>query len=133
MPELTLASLTALLGHLLDWISSIREEKVRTDERYQDALRSLLTALQRTRSYLNRLDNGEERDLSTEEELASAWNDAAVQLQPLDEDLTQDLAERALLKGFYWSDPDNWDPSKAEAAKIRIDNVFDRIQSLIVE
>lgn len=131
MTEFTFAALSTFLDQVRHFITAVNEEKARTDERYQDALQSLLTALRQTRSYLRRLDQGEERDLSTEEELASAWDKAAIRLQPLNEDLTQDLQERALLKGFYWANPDDWDPSETEATKIKIDNVFDQIQNLI--
>jgi predicted nucleic acid-binding Zn-ribbon protein len=130
MPEFTFAALSTFLDQVRRFVTDVNEEKARTDERYQDALQSLLTALRRTRSYLRRLDQGEDRDLSAERELASAWDKAAMRLHPLSEDVAKDLQQRALLKGFYWTNPDDWDPSEAETAKIKIDNVFDKIQKL---
>ncbi len=59
-------------------IGLIREGKKRRNERTDQALYALYTALNETKSYVERLNSGKRRNRKTEWAIAKLWHDASV-------------------------------------------------------
>jgi len=136
---LDLSTILAALTQIRQWFESLRTHNTYRDERYQEALGSLYTALNETRIYIGWLDRGRygkalsvnnppaQRNEETEAKLSRLWTTAALKLRNID----HELAERCMLKGDYWANPEAWSEDKIKRARIQIDSVFREARKLL--
>lgn len=131
-----ITSITSLLSPLKEWFTAISAERVRREERYQEALTALYLALNETRIYLGSLERKwqadeksteERRNYETEAKLSRLWTAASLKLKPFN----RDLAERCLMKGDYWAIPETWDGADIKSARIGIDQMFKAARKLL--
>jgi len=80
---------------------SLVNQKDKREEKYDNALIAVTTAVNKTRSYLRYLEKNP-HDIAKEEQLAEFWSDASVKLRRIDNDLAFDCHQ----KSYYWSNPD---------------------------
>lgn len=107
---------------LLPVLSEVSKNK---QELADNALRSISHALTETCLYVSRyLDQGK-RDQEIETQLSRYWSAAAIPLRHIDNDLSQ-ICE---YKSEYWINPEGWDPSKTNGAKIDLETVREKYRA----
>ena len=105
------------------WIT----RKERKSDRDDAAVRSVLIAINATKTYLARRERGEAIDREAEGKLAELWTSAAVNIRRSDMDLATRLEEKA----DYWTNPDNWTNGEVRASRIQIDEIANEGQRLL--
>lgn len=119
----------AVFDRLLGAIGLIREGKKRRNERTDQALYALYTALNETKAYVEKLNSGKRRNRETEWAIASLWHDASVPLRDVD----RELADKCFIKGGYWMEPDTWTEMKIEEKQIKLDQVMESTRKLLMK
>lgn len=120
------AQLLTIFDHIIRWIGAAKENVRRNDSAYQEALTKIFKAANDTQNYLaNRATQGQSRE--KEEDLSWLWTEAGLALRKFD----HDLADRCLLKGHYWTSPDNWTDEQVQSANIKLERVFNEARALI--
>lgn len=120
-------TLIGLAPGLAGFLKDAKARRRLTDERGQRAVEAILSAVNETRLYIVFLSRGNHRDFDREHELSRRWTNTAAALRSIDDD----LAQRALLKGDYWTDPDQWDDERAEEARIGLEEVASDADALL--
>lgn len=123
---------TAAIGMFdktLSVIGLIRDGKRRKDERTDQALFALYTALVETRAYVDELKKTKRRNRRKEYALAKLWSDASVPLRHID----RDLAYRCFLKGSYWLERDTWSQARIKRSGIELRTVFEATRELLMK
>jgi hypothetical protein len=82
-------------------LMSIVSQKDKRDAKFDEALKAVTIAVNKTRSYLRYLKDNE-HDSAKEEILAELWTDASVKLRKIDNNLAFDCHKKA----YYWSNPE---------------------------
>lgn len=132
--------LTAIIGitnALHGWFGTLSgQQRVRREDE-KTALRSLYAALNETRIYIGRLSRPSmsgikksqsvDRNEEIEARISRLWTEASISLRDLD----HDLAERCMLKGDYWANPETWSEQDIARARIGINRVFKDAQKLL--
>jgi hypothetical protein len=127
------AAIPPIADAVRQWFTTLRAESILNDERqakqHREALDALLTALNETQIYLGASEPEEplERDEVKEDELARLWTHAAIILQPL----SNNLAERCLMKGNYWANPARWTRDDLQQANISIDQMMGEVRQIL--
>lgn len=116
-----------LFDKAISVLGLIREGKKERDEKVDQALMALYTALAETRRYIADLDDGKAHDRDKEFALARLWNTASVPLRQID----PELAEKCFIKGSYWMEPAIWDAKSIKAKGIAIEQMFDATRELL--
>lgn len=119
-------TLAMVYASVLTIYMSIKDGKVKRDEKLESALKTLNTALEKTKAYVISINSGEPKSRDKEHELASLWHDASVPLRHID----RELARICHLKGGYWLEPETWDEARIENNQIALDNVSKKIKEL---
>ena len=119
----------AIFDHLLAALGLIREGRRYRNERTDNALYALYTALNETKSYIETLDAGKKRNRKTEWAIAKLWHDASVPLRDID----PDLSNRCFLKGSYWLEPDTWTNVMIKRRPIKLDQVLKSTRKLLLK
>src|SRR5438093_12551541 len=104
------------------WIT----RKERKSDRDDAAVRSVLIAINATKTYLARRERGEAIDCEAAGKLAELRTSAAVNIRRSDMDLATRLEERA----DYWTNPDNWTNAGVRTSRIQIDEISNEAQPL---
>lgn len=119
------SSLLSFLGPIKDWVQFLKSEKKEKLLANAEAIDALHEAICETTIYIsNSRSNGRVRE--TEENLARLWHTASRKLDRVN----SELAQRCLLKGQYWADPEVWTNEAVQKARIELDRVQDDICSL---
>ena len=118
----------AVFDRVLAVLGLIREGKRRRNDRIDQALYALYTALNETKSYIDRLDSGKKRNRKTEWSIAKLWHDASVPLRDID----PDLADRCFIKGSYWMEPETWTDLRIKRKRIKLDQVLKSTRKLLL-
>ncbi len=118
----------AVFDRVLGAIGLIREGKKRRNERTDQALYALYTALNETKAYVEKLNSGKRRNRKTEWAIAKLWHDASVPLRGVD----RELADRCFIKGSYWMEPETWTEMKIEEKQIKLDQVMQSTRTLLM-
>jgi hypothetical protein len=119
----------AIFDRLLNAIGLIREGRKRRNERTDQALYALYTALNETKAYVEQLNSGKRRNRKTERAIAKLWHDASVPLRDID----RELANRCFIKGSYWMEPETWTEMKIEEKQIKLDQVMESTRKLLMK
>jgi len=117
------------------WFESLKNRKDHLNEKEIEAIKSFYEAVNETRIYvnkLNKLDPSKTRgifvgDKDEEEKLSRLWTAASYKIQSF----SKDLAKRCLIKGDYWTNPDEWSDNDITESRIEIDRMFEDAQKLI--
>ncbi len=109
----------SVAGETLTGIGLWITRRKRTQERDDTAVRSVLTALTRTKLYVAKRDRGDPIDREAEDELVELWTTASVHIRRTD----PDLALRLTKKADYWTDPENWTTEEIVNNRIQIDDI----------
>lgn len=105
------------------WIT----QRERQQERDDAAVRSVLTAVNTTKTYLARRGRGEPIDRDAEAELVKLWTTASVHIRRTDSDLSMKLQDKA----EYWTNPENWTQEEVASNGIQIDEIAQRGKQLL--
>lgn len=105
------------------WIT----RKERKQEREDAAVRAVLTAVNKTKSYIACLERGNPIDSKAEAELVELWTAASVHIRRTD----PDLAERLQRKAEYWTNPENWTDEDVTKNRIKIDEIAEEGRRLL--
>jgi len=127
MPELI--TIAALFDKSLAVFNLVREGKKQKNEKMDHALFALYTALNETKSYVEKLASGKRRNRKSEFALAKLWHDASIPLRYID----LELAERCFIKGSYWLEPEVWSENRIRDNKIDIENMIKSIKELLLK
>lgn len=101
--------------------------KERKEEKDDDAIRSVLSAVNKTKLYLASRDRGEPIDRDAEANLVELWQSASVHVRKTDPDLAYRLQEKA----EYWANPENWSVDEIISNGIQIDKIADEAKKLL--
>lgn len=132
-----LQAIIGIVNLLHGWFGTLSDKQRVRHEDEKTALRSLYTAINETRIYIGRLSRSSvsriernqsvERNEEVEARISRLWTEASVSLRDLD----HDLAERCMLKGDYWANPETWSRQDIDRARIGINRVFKDAQKLL--
>lgn len=120
-------ALINLLPSLGDFLRDAVRGRHLQDERGQRAVEAILRAINETKIYVASLARGKKRRPKREEDLARHWTSAAAALHGINDD----LARRCKLKGEYWTDPEAWNTSQLEDARILLTQVSTDAEGLL--
>lgn len=98
------------------------------EEKADQALAAIYTALNETRIYAGRL-NRTARKYEDEEQLSRLWLKAAIAVRRYDEN----LAEACLLNGTYWASPTIGVTQYAEKHGAELEKLFESVRELMKE
>jgi hypothetical protein len=118
-----------IFDRCLTALGLIREGKKHRNERIDQALFALYTALNETKAYVEMLESGKRRDRKKEYAIAKLWHDASVPLRDID----PDLADRCFMKGSYWMEPDVWTDAMIKRKRIKLDQVLKSIRAILLK
>jgi len=118
----------AVFDRVLGALGLIREGKKWRNDRKDQSLYALYTALNETKAYVEKLNYGKRRNRKTEWAIAKLWHDASVPLRDID----RDLADRCFIKGSYWMEPNTWTEMKIEEKRIKLNQVLESTRKLLM-
>ncbi len=93
-----------LLKHVKSWLINLERAGDARKKESVEALRSVLSAVRETESYLRRL-RLEGRDQNKEDQLSILWTELSYKLHDLG---LEKLEKKCFMKGKYWSDRDKY-------------------------
>ncbi len=117
------------------WFESLGKRRNRLNEQEIEAIKAFYEAVNETRIYVNKLnkpDSSKNNDIFQgdkveEEKLSKLWTTASYKIH----NFSKDLAKRCLIKGDYWTNPDDWSDNDVIKKRIEIDRMFADAQKLI--
>ena len=98
----------------------------RTNEAFS-ALSEVIEASEKTQTYFQKLEGGEERDMGNEYSLAELWEKAAFSVSRID----KSLAVRLSAKSKFWRNRDTWDSDFRASKDISLEGVTNSAKSLM--
>ena len=124
-----ITTLISIFNQLREWIGLIDARQVRDNANLKTALKSIYVAALETKMYLAAIeDRGEPQNHDTEAKLSRLWLEAALDLREID----PDLADRCLLKGDYWANPNRWTDEQVEESRINVNTVYEEARKLLI-
>ncbi len=111
---------------LIEPIANLSKER---RELRDNALHTIVQALNETSLYYSSLDRGSPRNLDKEAKLARYWSDAAIPIRHIDEELAL-ICEH---KSEYWLNPENWGNESIHEVGLALDDVRKRYQQLLAK
>jgi hypothetical protein len=124
-----LITIAELFDKSLSIFGLIRKGKKQKNEKIDHALFALYTALNETKSYVERLASGRRRIRKNEFALAKLWHNASIPLRYVD----QELAERCFFKGSYWLESEVWSEHRIRNNKIDIESMIKSTRKLLLK
>jgi hypothetical protein len=118
-----------IFDRLLAAVGLLRANKKQRDEKTDQALYALYTALNETEAYVSYLESGKRRNKKREFAIAKLWHDASVPLRRVD----RDLAKRCFIKGSYWLKPDTWSELMINRKRIGLNQVMKSTRDLLMK
>jgi hypothetical protein len=110
------------------FVESQRNRELREGDDAQKTLLAVTKAARATNRYeLWREENGDQRDIEKERDLADLWADAAIYVSRHDGQLAMLLQS----KGEYWLRPESWTPEEIRDARIGLDQVTEAADKLL--
>lgn len=102
----------------------------RDKRKYLDALEAINLAATKTNAYLVAIREGnQESDSEVEMELSAHWYEAMRAIQPVD----PELAEKCLIKGQCWSNPQLFSSPEFKDIPLSIDYMFKETRRILKE
>lgn len=113
-------AIKSVLEELREWVKLASEWSSRNDRKEEEALNTLLHALNETMIYLGRINAQPDAAYrETEEEISRLWKDAAIKVRPYN----HELATRCNAKGLYWGNPSYFEDEEIAKMKISITDI----------
>jgi hypothetical protein len=109
-------SLTALVASFLAYLEA---KKTNRTNKAIEALKEVIAVSEKTYTYLQKRSKGEERNYSTEYQLAEDWSSAAFSISRIDKKLSVRLYD----KSEFWRNPGTWDAKAIESKGISLKSV----------
>ncbi|HLL14684.1 MAG TPA: hypothetical protein VK388_06450 [Pyrinomonadaceae bacterium] len=119
--------ITFVIEKLIGLIGPIANLSKERRELRDNALRSILHALDETFLYYRDLDRGKPRNSETEAQLSKYWSAAAIPIRHIDEELAL-ICDR---KSEYWLYPEKWDEKRVREVGIALDDVRKHYRELL--
>ena len=130
MALITEVSLWSLLRHAGRWLGNLRRAGVERKRESRAALRAVIRAARRTRTYLRHLERQQSADAAIEADLADLWTRLAFRLEDLD---LGKLAKRCDIRGRYWADPEQFDSEFLARADVGLERIEQLARQLLDE
>ena len=115
MALITDINLWALIRHLKQWLTNLQRAGIERKRESVKALRAVILAARKTRTYLRKLKTGAQADHAQEAQLSEMWTRLGFDLKDLG---LGKLAKRCDITGRYWADPGQFDREFLDRADI---------------
>ena len=115
MALITDINLWALIRHLKQWLTNLQRAGIERKRESVKALRAVILAARKTRTYLRKLKTGAPADHAQEAQLSEIWTRLGFDLKDLG---LGKLAKRCDITGRYWADPGQFDREFLDRADI---------------
>lgn len=115
MALITDINLWALIRHLKQWLTNLQRAGIERKRESVKALRAVILAARKTRTYLRKLKTGAPADHAQEAQLSEMWTRLGFELKDLG---LGKLAKRCDITGRYWADPGQFDREFLDRADI---------------
>ncbi len=115
----TTAALSAVLKHVLTWLTNLRRASDARKNESLEAVNQVIIAARRTSVYSRAHETGNV-DMKVEAELATLWTELSFELQRLG--LTK-LAKRCDVTGRYWASPTSFSKEWLNQADVGLEAV----------
>jgi len=119
--------MTELVSLLFGFLGELGESKRWKESQRDKGLNAIHKACMETRFYLRMIENGHERNMEKQKELAKLWKTAAVFIRHVD----KDLSKRCSKKGEYWVCPERWTKREVHRNRIKIEQVAEMAEKLL--
>jgi len=115
-----ISAVKSVLEELREWIKLASDWSSKGERKEEEALTSLLNALNETMIYLGRINVSPEAACrETEEDIARLWKEAAIKVRSYN----QELAKRCNAKGLYWGNPSYFTDDEISEMNISIADI----------
>lgn len=113
-------ALWELVKHAGNWVRNLQRAKEERKKESVNALRKVITAARKTAVYIRQLNDTGIRSHEKESELSILWTELSFALEDLD---IKNLANRCLIKGKHWADPQTIDKNTLKKADVSLDKM----------
>lgn len=121
-------SFSSFLLAVKDLLETLQKQKIIREQRLDDGLEAIVSAMIDTRKYLER-ENAKERDRQKELDLSKSWRLAAIKIRKIN----PDLATKLRFKSLYWEDAMNISRKEILEKGIALKQVEDEFRKLLSE
>ncbi|HHP2750677.1 TPA: hypothetical protein ACRX4O_001109 [Klebsiella quasipneumoniae] len=122
-----LVGVATLAASFLAYLEARKTNKNSKCQEITNALGQVISASEKTQTYLlSRVESGE-RNRMKEWELAELWSHAAFTISQID----SDLSSRLHVKSEFWRDPDTWNQGLRATKDISLDHVSSHARKLL--
>lgn len=121
-------SLSSFLLAAKDLLETLQKQKIIRDQRLDDGLEAIVSAMIDTRKYIER-ESAKERDRQKELDLSKSWRLAAIKIRKIN----PDLATKLRFKSLYWEDAMNISRKEILEKGIALKQVEDEFRKLLSE
>ncbi|ENK1957106.1 hypothetical protein [Vibrio cholerae] len=122
-----LVGVAAFATSFLAYLEARKANKHAKSGEIVEALGKVITASEKTQTYLQQRADGGERDRNIEWELAEHWSHAAFIISRID----KDLSSRLHIKSRLWRDPETWNKGIRATKDISLDHVSGHARKLM--
>jgi len=123
-------NLWMLIRHLKQWLANLRRAGLERKQQSIKALRAVIVAARRTRTYLRKRKHNAALDHSEEARLSEIWTRLGFDLRDLG---LGKLAKRCDISGRYWADPGQFDDDFLDKADIGLARMEQLARQTLVE
>lgn len=116
----TTISMWELTKHAGIWLVNLKRAKDERKKQSVAAIRKVITSARKTAIYMRQLNQGSNRDIGKEGELAMLWTELSFELQDLG---VKKLAERCSIKGKHWVNPQESDKPYMQKADVSLERM----------
>lgn len=126
-----------MTGEVSDWISLaalvtsfvayLEAKKANRTGEAIEALKIVIDASEKTQTYLQKRNEGRERERDVEYELAEEWSRAAFLISRIN----RDLSVRLHAKSQFWRNPDTWETDLRAHGDISLESVTNDAKRLM--
>jgi len=113
---------------ILTIINKISGRNDRKNDKVDQALFALFTAIVVTRGYADKLSNGNVRNRNQELAIAELWDKASIPLRHID----KDFASKCCDKGNYWLNSEIWTTEDIDEKGITLDKMEAMTRDLLL-
>ncbi len=118
---------SVLFGPLEGLLTRFQQERHYKNEKKDEALIAINTALFETTRYIEESESEKYYDRGREYDLGQLWSEASVKAR----DASEDLAARLHTKELYWSDQMKWSREEVLARRIDLDSIQKQVEELL--
>lgn len=109
-----------LSDSIFKWFESFLNRKALEKEKEREALRSIMSSLFETTSYMREcLNKDDYESYEKERELGRMWYETSILVQPFHPDLSQ----RCFFKGLYWANKNSYSEDELIAKKMKLSDI----------